>query len=302
MIGSATVGMLFPGEMGAAFGKLLTSSGVRVVTCLQGRSAPTAQRAREANIETVSTLDELASQCSLVFSLIETSVALQVAQTYAAVAHLAAPGTIYIDANSIGPETAKAISATIAACGCDFVDGAINGPAKTLSTGGTFFLSGRRADDVASFLGSFVRARVLGTEIGRASAMKMLLGGLTKGVCALFLELACTADQRQMLPEMMEACTMIYPSITTLIERMLPTYARHAGRRAAEMRELEQTVQNSAIEPCVTAAVRELHEELAKLSFDPSDGANVASIVQRTLACFLLPGRATPSPAGHKVA
>ena len=42
------------------------------------------------------------------------------------------------------------------------------------------------------------------------------------------------AHRRGMLPEMMEACTMLYPGITVVIDRMLPTYARHARRRAID--------------------------------------------------------------------
>jgi 3-hydroxyisobutyrate dehydrogenase-like beta-hydroxyacid dehydrogenase len=302
MICSPTVGLLFPGEMGAGFGKLLTASGVRVITCLQGRSARTVQLSRDAGIEPMQSLGEVASQSSLLFSLVETSAAVQVAQTYASAARLAPPGAIFVDANSVGPETSQKIATIVSDCGCEFVDGAINGPAKTISTGGTFFLSGPRADDVAGFLAPFMRVRVLGPEIGRASTMKMLLGGLTKGLCALFLELASTAQERQMLPEMTEACTMIYPGITTLIDRMLPTYARHAGRRSAETRELEQTLRNSGIEPCVIAAVREMHERLAALPFDPSDGANVASLVQQAIAGGLLAAVPASLSAGHKVA
>lgn len=302
MIGSPTVGVLYPGEMGASFGKLMTAADVRVVTSLKGRSAKTAQLSRDAAIEPLPSLAEVAAESTLVFSLAETSAAVQVAQSYASVAHLAPPGAIYVDANSIGPETVRRIEVIVSACGCDFVDGAINGPAKTLSTGGTFFLSGPRADEVKGFLSPMMRVRVLGPQVGRASTMKMLLGGLTKGLCALFLELSSTAEQRQMLPDMMEACTMIYPGITTVIDRMLPTYARHAGRRSAEMRELEQTVRNSGIEPGVIAAVRELHQQLANLPFDPSDGASVASLVQRTLACFVTVAGPTQAPAGQIVA
>ena len=71
--------------------------------------------------------------------------------------------------------------------------------------------------------------------------MKMLLAGISKGTCGLFLELAVLADRREMLPELIEATNRIYPGIGQLVERMLPTYAVHAARRADEMRELEST-------------------------------------------------------------
>lgn len=302
MTGSPTVGLLYPGEMGASFGRLLTAAGRRVVTTVAGRSNGTLQRSRDADIEVLPSLAEVVRQSSLVFSLVETSAAAPVASSYAQFAHLAPSGSIYIDVNSIGPETARAIGGMVSAAGRDFVDGAFNGLARTLSTGGTLFLSGPRADDVAGALGSIVRVRVLGPEIGQASTMKMLLGGLTKGMCALFLELATLAEQRRMLPEMMAACTMIYPGMTTVIDRMLPTYARHSGRRSVEMRELELTLQNSRLEPCVVAAVRQLHERLAELPFDSSDGANVASLMQRTISSGLLAAAPESASAEPKVA
>lgn len=293
MMGSSTVGLLYPGEMGASLGKLLIAAGVRVVTTTSDRSSRTLQRSREAGIEALPSLADVAKQSSYVISLVETSAATQVARSYAKCAHLAPAGTLFIDANSIGPETAHAIGRIITACGCDFVDGAINGLARTLSTGGTVFLSGPRAQEVGDFLGSNLRVRILGLEIGRASTMKMLLGGLTKGMCALFLELATLAEQCRMFPEMMEACTTIYPGITALIDRMLPTYSQHAGRRSVEMRELEQTLENSGMGACVIAAVRQLHENLAALPLEPSDGIGVASLVQRTVSGGLLAAATT---------
>ena len=73
------------------------------------------------------------------------------------------------------------------------MDGAINGLAKNLTSSATMFLSGPRASEVADLFGQHVRVRLLGHEFGRASAMKMLLSGLSKGVCALFAETALTA-------------------------------------------------------------------------------------------------------------
>lgn len=302
MTGSPTVGLLYPGEMGASLGKLLTAAGLRAVTAVTGRSDQTLQRSREAGIELLACLTDVVRQSSYVFSLVEPSAAVQIARSYAQSAHLAPPGTLYIDANSVGPETTRAIGEIISESGCDFVDGAINGAAKTLSTGGTFFLSGPRAGDVAGLLGSVVRVHVLGSEIGKASTLKMLLGGLTKGMCALFLELALLAEERRMFPEMMEACTMIYPGIITVIDRMLPTYARHSGRRSVEMQELQRTLENTELEPCVIAAVRRLHERLAALHMDPSDGANVASLVQRTMTGGLLAADPASASAEPKVA
>lgn len=293
----ATVGLLYPGEMGASLARLLVDRGVRVVTTLAGRSERTSRLARDAGLSARPSLGDVVRESRLVLSLVDPAAACQVAQAFsAAAADAAPPGAIYVEANSIGPELAREIGAGIAAAGLDYIDGSINGPAKNLATGGTLFLSGPRADEAAEMLGVAVRTRVLGREIGQASAMKMLLGGMTKGVCGLFLELATVAHRRGMLAEMIEACTMIYPGITVLIDRMLPTYTRHADRRATEMRELERTARNSGVEPCVVDAIRELHEQLAALGFAEADGASVAALIERTVTGGLLSADTAPAP------
>jgi len=178
----------------------------------------------------------------------------------------------------------------ITAAGRSFVDAALNGLARNLTTSGTLFLSGDRAAEVAALFGDAVRVKQLGSESGAASSMKMLLGGMSKGLCGLFLELALVAERRGMLDEMLTACDAIYPGMQHVIDRMLPTYAQHAPRRAAEMRELQSTAEAAGLEPCVLDAVRRLHELLANESFNPASGADVRSIVRHLQAAGLLSG------------
>ncbi|MGH7192190.1 MAG: NAD(P)-binding domain-containing protein, partial [Candidatus Saccharimonadales bacterium] len=239
MEGSPTVGVLYPGEMGAAFAGLLLARGVRVVTTLGGRSERTVRLAREAGVVVLNSLAEVVRQSQVVVCLVAPSAAAETADAYCELAHLSPPSAIYVDANSIGPELAKLLAAKLAHVGRGFVDAAINGLAENISTGGTLYLSGPRAAEIAGIVGNAMRVRILGPDPGQASAMKMLLGGLSKGLCALFVELATMAQRRDVLPQMLEACSMIYPGIMTVIDRMLPTYSRHAGRRATEMGELE---------------------------------------------------------------
>src|SRR5205814_4109392 len=135
-------------------------------------------------------------------------------------------------------------------------DAAINGLAKNITTSGTLFLAGERAAEIAQVFDGVIRMQILGREPGRASAMKMLLSGLSKGICGLFVELALMAHRQGMLSEMLEASGQIYPGMMAVVDRMLPTYAQHAWRRATEMRELEQTARSAGLQPRVIAAVR----------------------------------------------
>ncbi len=259
-----TVGLLYPGEMGAALSSLLRRRGTPVVTTVCGRSAATARRAAEGGAVVVGCLADVVRASDVVFSVIVPSAAEEVAHQYAELAHLAPAGAVFVDANSIAPDKAAAMARRLESRGRSFVDASINGLAKNLATSGTLFLSGPRAGEIERLFAGAVRVRVLGNAVGRASAMKMLLGGLSKGICALFAELALLAERQGMLEEMLDATATTYAGVAAVAERMLPTYARHAGRRATEMEELEATARAAGLEPCVITAVRELHERFAR--------------------------------------
>ncbi|MDB5304731.1 MAG: putative dehydrogenase [Phycisphaerales bacterium] len=293
-----TVGILYPGEMGASLAAVLCARGVRVITTLAGRGEQTARRACAAGVEVLPSLQDVVRASDVLISLVPPAAAEQAADDYCELAHLAPPGALYVDANSIGPELSAALAARVAGRGRGFVDAAINGLAKNLTTGGTLFLSGPRAGEVARLFGDAIQLKVLGDQPGRASAMKMLLSGLSKGVCALFVETALTAHHHGMLAEMSESYTRIYPGIMALVDRMLPTYAHHAARRADETRELEQTAQATGFEPCVLAAVRQSHELLAGIDFAKSGKSawTTNSLVETLAAEGFLTGEPSPGP------
>ena len=294
-----TVGVLYAGELGASVGALLRGRGVRVVTTAEARSAATVRRAREAGMIMLDGVAAVVREADIVMSVVPPAAVEEVAAAYCNHAHLAPAGGLYVDVNSIGPELATTIAAKIEGCGHHFIDAAINGLAKNLASGGTLYLSGRRASDLARVFEGAMRVRVLGDIPGKASAMKMLLSGLSKGVCALVTELALLAESQRMLPEMIEAMAQIYPGIWALVERMFPTYPKHAARRADEMRELEQTAQGAGLEPCVISTVARLHEILADASLEnmPGDGWTVAALVRQLAAQRVL---TTNSPAAEE--
>jgi 3-hydroxyisobutyrate dehydrogenase-like beta-hydroxyacid dehydrogenase len=260
-----TIGLLYPGEMGVAVAALLARRGIRVITTLHDRSPRTSRRCRETGIVELPTLRDVVRQAQVVISLVSPAAAEAVAHDYCRVAETAPAGAIYVDANSIRPELAATLATMVDDAGGDFVDASINGLAANLGGGGTLFLSGPRANEIAGLFEGSMRVRLLGAEPDRASAMKMLLSGLAKGTLALLTELAAVARKRGMLDAAMSEFTAIYPGITSVALRMLPSYPHHAARRSTEMREVEETAWAAGIEPCVLAAVSRLHEAIATL-------------------------------------
>lgn len=64
-----TVGVISPGEMGAALGRRLVEQGMTVLTWLEGRSEATRRRAREAGMQAVDCLEALMA-ADLVLSVV----------------------------------------------------------------------------------------------------------------------------------------------------------------------------------------------------------------------------------------
>ncbi|HEV7299968.1 MAG TPA: NAD(P)-binding domain-containing protein [Tepidisphaeraceae bacterium] len=280
---SVTAGVLQMGEMGAAIAAVLKARGCRVVTTSGGRSRETTDRANAAGVEVLDSLAAVAHEADVVFSLVVPAVAEQAATDYCDAARGVRSPALYVDLNSVSPELAIAIGDRLKRQRIQYVDGAINGLAKNLTSSATMFLSGLHAQRVAGLFGDAVKTRVLGREVGAASSMKMLLSGLSKGVCALYAELAMLADQRGMLDAMLSETATIYPGIHALVERMLPTYATHAARRTTEVAELESTAVAAGLEPCVITAVRQMHQDIANVSFDTAHakGWTVESFVRQ---------------------
>lgn len=260
--GLSTIGVLYPGEMGAALAGLFRAGGFRVVTTCRDRSRRTAESARGAGLELLDGLESVVAVSDIILSLVPPAAALDIARQVAGCATALPP--LYVDANSISPETAQEIERMLGECGIRFVDAAIHGLASRLPQQGRMYLSGPDAATLAQQWQGVVPTRVLGDEPGRASAMKMLLSGVSKGLVALFLEIALTAREAGQLDAFLENCDEFYPAIMSAVGRMLPTYPRHAWRRAQELEELEGMLRHFGLRPGMTAEARGLIAAVAQ--------------------------------------
>lgn len=158
--------MLFPGSMGAPVGAAVRAE---VVWASDGRSEATADRAREAGLVDVGSVEELVRTSEIVLSICPPAIAEEVAAQVAAIGF----EELYVDANAISPKRMKRIAGLLP----KVVDGSI------LGRDGNFYLSGERdaVERVAElFAGSDVRAIPLDAEVGAASALKMAYGGWNK--------------------------------------------------------------------------------------------------------------------------
>jgi 3-hydroxyisobutyrate dehydrogenase-like beta-hydroxyacid dehydrogenase len=186
------VGVLHPGVMGAAVGAALKPVAGAVVWAAAGRSVTTSKRAELADLVGVPDLDELTRRSDVIISVCPPHAARDVAERVAAVLGNQAERPLYVDANAVSPGTVRGIGELL---GADrVVDGSIIGPPAWERGGTVLWLSGRAASAVAGlFAGSPFDARVLGPDLGTASALKACFALQSKALPALWLELAAAA-------------------------------------------------------------------------------------------------------------
>ncbi len=261
---SRTIAVLSPGEMGSQIGLALRDAGVRVVTCLAGRGPASIRRAQEAGMETAPDLDSLVHQAEMVLSVVPPAAALPLAVGVAEAMRRAGAPRLYLDANSIGPHTARQAAEAIVSAGGQFVDGAIIGSAGDLRGRTTFYLSGAMASVAAAMLAPPLQVRVIGGEVGQASGFKVLYAGLTKGMSALGMELLAGAERLGLLHQLMDKYRADHPSVARFLERNLPGLPARAARRAQEMAELDQTLADLGLSSRMARAAQATLEAVAK--------------------------------------
>jgi 3-hydroxyisobutyrate dehydrogenase-like beta-hydroxyacid dehydrogenase len=239
MTGSAmTIGLLHPGEMGAALGARLRERGHDVLWAADGRSAATRERALAAGLRDTGSLAVLTAASDVVLSVCPPHAALAIARS------VAGYGGLFVDANAVSPATAAAIGVVIEDGGGRFVDGGIVGPPPERAGTTRLYLSGAAADAAtvaAALARTGVETPVLGAEPGAASALKMTYAAWTKGTAALLLALRATARATGVDDALLAEWERSQPGLAERSEQAAGAAAHKGWRWAGEMEEIAAT-------------------------------------------------------------
>jgi 3-hydroxyisobutyrate dehydrogenase-like beta-hydroxyacid dehydrogenase len=228
-----TVGLLHPGEMGAAIGAVLRGQGRRVVWASEGRSAETRERASAAGLEDVGSTDAVAGESDVIFSVCPPHAAREVVGAVDGFAG------VYVDANAVSPATARELGDLV---GGTFVDGGIVGPPPREAGTTRLYLSGPDAERVARlFAGSVVDARLVSAEIGAASAVKMAYAAWTKGSGALLLAIRELARAEGVEAELLAEWELSLPALFERSQRAERSAETKGWRWVGEMEEIAST-------------------------------------------------------------
>jgi 3-hydroxyisobutyrate dehydrogenase-like beta-hydroxyacid dehydrogenase len=220
------VGVLHPGAMGSAIGDALAAAGHDVVWASEGRSEATAARA--GRLRDCGTVQRVAGEAELILSICPPHAALDVAEQASGF------DGIYVDANAISPARAEQVAAFHPA----FVDGGIIGGPPHAAGDTRLYLSGTRADEVASlFAPTIVDARV----VPDASALKMTYAAWSKGTAALLLAIRDVARYYGVDGELAAEWAESQPDALELLPSAERAASAKGWRWAGEMDEIAAT-------------------------------------------------------------
>jgi 3-hydroxyisobutyrate dehydrogenase-like beta-hydroxyacid dehydrogenase len=185
------IGVLHPGQMGISVAASAINSGHHVYWTSADRSDMTRRRAEKHHLIEIETLPELCQSTEIIFSVCPPHAAEGLAKS---VLETGFKG-FYLEANAISPQRSIRIGQMLEENGIHFIDGGIiGGPAWTPNET-WLYLSGKDADWIAEcFTKGPLETKVIGSEIGKASALKMCYAAYSKGTTALLSAILATAE------------------------------------------------------------------------------------------------------------
>jgi 3-hydroxyisobutyrate dehydrogenase-like beta-hydroxyacid dehydrogenase len=188
-------------------------------------------------------------------------------------AERAAPGLsraqFYVDLNSVSPDR-KRQAAKIVGERARFVGMAVMAPVHPLRHKTPVLVSGPAAGELALLLRRCgMEVTEVGADIGAAAAVKMVRSVMVKGLAALTQECFLAARRAGVEERIIASLTQSYPMIdwAKFADYNLERMATHGLRRAAEMRDVCETLESLGVEPALTrgTAIREQRTGEARL-------------------------------------
>jgi 3-hydroxyisobutyrate dehydrogenase-like beta-hydroxyacid dehydrogenase len=257
-----TIGLLSPGDMGHSIGAVLHNHGLRVLTCLAGRSERSRALAAGAGIEDVPSLEELVEQADVFLSVLVPAVALETAEKVAKALRATRADLLYVDCNAIAPRTVREVGEVVSEAGGRVADiGIVGAPPRRPGT--RFYASGPGADEAAALAAYGLDMRVIGAEMGQASGLKMCYGALTKGLQALGVELLVAARALGLEEALRAEQQHSIPDVLTWLERSVPTMPPKAYRWVGEMEEIATTFADVGLTPLILQGAADLYRFVA---------------------------------------
>ncbi|WP_411037462.1 DUF1932 domain-containing protein [Shinella sp. BYT-45] len=289
--GQAGIALLGFGEAGRAFARGWPDGARAKAVAYDIKFEDAALRGEVAGacgrigIDAAESLPAALQTASHVFSLVTADRAQEAASQAAGFIR---PAAYFLDCNSCSPATKKASQAAIEKAGGRYVDVAIMAPVAPALHRTPLLVSGPHAGQACAWLETLgMRPSPAGTEVGQASAIKMLRSVMIKGLEALTAECMLAARRAGVEEAVLASLQASDPGwdwpgrLAYNLERMMV----HGERRAAEMEEVASTITELGLPSRMASATAAWQRELAALRLEggPNSLADRADRILRRL-------------------
>jgi len=271
------------GEAGALLAEGCVKSGADVSTYDIKVDDPAtrgamADKAKTLGVRLCASLSDAVEGADLVISAVTASSAQAAAEAAGA---LLKPGQYFMDINSVSPSTKGIDRDAVERSGAHYVESAVMAPVPPYGLRVPMLLGGPQAEALSPALNALgFRTRAVATKVGVASAIKMCRSVMIKGLEALTVECMSAARRYGAEREVLASLAETFPSMgwtEDLPNYLISRVAEHGRRRAAEMREVMETLQDVGMEPRMSSATAQsqdaLVDAMAELGMAyPADG------------------------------
>jgi 3-hydroxyisobutyrate dehydrogenase-like beta-hydroxyacid dehydrogenase len=238
---------------------------------------PTTRAAKLADFATCGvvacdTAEEAVTDVGIVLSLVTADQALGAAS---ADAPFLADGALWLDLNSVAPDTKRAAAEMISPR-ARYVDVAVMAPVHPARRGVPLLVSGPHADAGAAALVAlgFDDVRIVSGGIGAASSIKMIRSVMVKGIEALSAECVIAAEAAGVREAVIASLDASWPGAdwARRFDYNLDRMMVHGLRRAAEMDEVVKTLDALGTGAAMTRGTVARQREIGALHLTPAKG------------------------------
>ena len=253
------LGLFGLGEVGAILAEDLGRSSDEIAAWDVQFSDPDSTPSRNASATAVRICEDAAGAARGAQLIISAVTAAQTENVAREAAAAIGPGSFFLDLNSASPSAKRRAADTINGAGGRYIEAAVMSPFAPKRCASPVLLGGPHAGaflPLARELG-FLGARVFSPTYGQASAAKLCRSVMVKGIEALLTESLLSARHYGVEETVLASLDDLFPGQgwKDLSRYMISRTLEHGGRRAEEMREAANTVEEAGVQPWLSTAI-----------------------------------------------
>ncbi|HEU4645741.1 MAG TPA: DUF1932 domain-containing protein [Burkholderiales bacterium] len=231
----------------------------------QGRGAPLESAAKALGVALARDHVDAVHEADIVMLTVTASSSLEAAKSCLPGLR---KGQLFLDMNSVSPQRKIETAALVAPTGAAYVDCAVMAPAAPYLHQVPCLIGGPGAERLAPRAAALgMKMEFVSGEVGQACAIKMFRSIVVKGLEALLVESMTASAEYGVEDRVLASLKQTWPGIDwqKLSGYMIERVVSHGKRRAAEMREVSETLRSIGMEPTMAAATAQRQQWVADL-------------------------------------